>query len=63
MGELNAKKEKEVETQKELEGLKQSLHAEKQKLNHVINQNDKLKIFRNENNLALQVCLLVLYII
>ena len=53
--ELHAKQKQELEMQEELQGLKNTLQSERQKLQEVINDRDKLKALCSEKDSALQV--------
>ncbi|KAI0496463.1 hypothetical protein KFK09_022780 [Dendrobium nobile] len=55
--ELDAKKNCEARMQEELERLKASLQSEKEKLQEIINERDKLKTLYNEKLFALQAAL------
>lgn len=52
--ELHAKKKQEIETQEELEGLKEALQSERQNLKEIISDRDKLKRLCEEKDSALQ---------
>ncbi|KAH0453163.1 hypothetical protein IEQ34_017487 [Dendrobium chrysotoxum] len=57
MEELHAKKNCEARMQEELERLKSSLQSEKENLQEIINERDKLKTLYNEKVFALQAAL------
>ncbi|XP_058073306.1 kinesin-like protein KIN-14I [Magnolia sinica] len=58
LDELRQKQKEEVEMQEELEGLKDSLQSEKQNLNEVICDRDKLRALCDEKDSSLQAALL-----
>ncbi|XP_010928759.1 kinesin-like protein KIN-14I isoform X2 [Elaeis guineensis] len=55
--ELHAKQKQELEMQEELQGLENTLQSERQKLQEVINDRDKLKALCSEKDSALQAVL------
>ncbi|XP_020588180.1 kinesin-like protein KIN-14I isoform X2 [Phalaenopsis equestris] len=55
--ELRAQQKREVQLQEELKGLKDSLQSEKENLQEIINDRDKLKILYDEKATALQTAL------